>query len=476
MVKTKIKYKLLNWDFKDQVVQPVIEDAGVPYAEGDSYWWKGKKVSKKRFMTNQEKANKAMHKTYSTETAKEKKLESLTLAAPKARIGQQAEDKFAELAKKFPLKPLSSEAKMSAKLNYAKRKRLTRKGSEILAQLGIGRGVSSLSESATKSSVSQSELNALIATADSFEDGAEFVRMLNKMKNREDARDTPMPRWSVINGETYKFSPEVTSEIPPGFYFAFSSPEGNFLRKMDISVDESYVLSGSQNERILADVDIFMSKAEVYKTNGFAHKRGYLLHGPPGGGKTSMSFQIAESIIKRGGIVINLIAGDFSAANIMIQNLRKIEPGKPICVMIEDIDALIHEREGKEVELLNMLDGSLQIDAVVFVATTNYPERLPPRLVNRPRRFDKIIEFGYPDAAVRRQYFEKKLAGSTQEEIEKYVTATAGMGYASLAEMIISTKCIGTTIEESAEGLKEISKLRISSEKYESNGRKMGFN
>jgi ATP-dependent 26S proteasome regulatory subunit len=55
---------------------------------------------------------------------------------------------------------------------------------------------------------------------------------------------------------------------------------------------------------------------------------------------------------------------------------------------------------------LSVLDGENQVDKVLNIATTNYPEKLDRRLVGRPRRFDRLIYIDMPNHVVRREYFK----------------------------------------------------------------------
>jgi len=138
---------------------------------------------------------------------------------------------------------------------------------------------------------------------------------------------------------------------------------------------------------------------------------------------------------------------------------------------MEDIDAII-ERHG-ESSLLAMLDGELQIDNVVFVATTNYPERLDKRLVNRPSRFDEIIEIGMPNDACRAVYLEHKnprLSGT--DELEQWVKRTQDFSVAHLKELIVAVECLGKGLDESIERLRTMIEVRVSSE---DNNKQIGF-
>jgi len=55
--------------------------------------------------------------------------------------------------------------------------------------------------------------------------------------------------------------------------------------------------------------------------------------------------------------------------------------------------------------VLNLLDGVKQVDNIIYIATTNYPELLEERILNRPSRFDRRFHIGTPSAEVRKFYF-----------------------------------------------------------------------
>ena len=102
-----------------------------------------------------------------------------------------------------------------------------------------------------------------------------------------------------------------------------------------------------------------------------------------------------------------------------------------------------------EVSLLAMLDGEHQTDNVVYIATTNYPERLDARFINRPSRFDEIIKIGMPRAAARQYYLAATDARLLNDEAEliKWVSKTDGFSIAHLKELIISVECFGKSFE-----------------------------
>jgi SpoVK/Ycf46/Vps4 family AAA+-type ATPase len=81
--------------------------------------------------------------------------------------------------------------------------------------------------------------------------------------------------------------------------------------------------------------------------------------------------------------------------------------------------------------------------------------------VGRPRRFDRVIKVGYPDEGIRRQYFAHKLE---KKEVDKWTKKTDGLSFASLAELIISVKCLGKGFEESIELLNSLQTKEVSSD------------
>jgi SpoVK/Ycf46/Vps4 family AAA+-type ATPase len=140
--------------------------------------------------------------------------------------------------------------------------------------------------------------------------------------------------------------------------------------------------------------------------------------------------------------------------------------------MFEDIDAII-EIHGDS-ELLQWLDGSHQINKVINIATTNYPERLDRRIVSRPRRFDRIIKIEAPADKIRELYLAKKLPDLPAAELSRWVTTTEGLSFAALAELVISVACLGNSLEETVAVLRTLDDQHPSSREFERPG-SMGF-
>ena len=141
---------------------------------------------------------------------------------------------------------------------------------------------------------------------------------------------------------------------------------------------------------LIAEVHKFWGLREQFKNGndlafgGYLHKRGYMLFGPPGSGKTSTVKFLSNDIVKMGGIVIYADCEPHNVGH-MIGAVSVIEPDKQMIVVLEDFDSLI-ENYG-EANYLSLLDGESSTDNTLFLATTNYPSRLDPRIYNTARPF-----------------------------------------------------------------------------------------
>jgi SpoVK/Ycf46/Vps4 family AAA+-type ATPase len=183
-----------------------------------------------------------------------------------------------------------------------------------------------------------------------------------------------------------------------------------------------------------------------------------LLYGAPGCGK-SATIQLCTKYLtdKMGGIVINVTNGDqVEWYSKIINKLRQIEPDRPLVVIFEDIDAIASEGNWTTSMILNLLDGIKQIDNVVYIATTNHPEKLEDRITNRPSRFDRRYEVELPNEEVRKAYIQNKLSEEDLKGIDlnSWIKESEGFSLAHMRELVISVITMDNSFEDTIARLK----------------------
>lgn len=275
-------------------------------------------------------------------------------------------------------------------------------------------------------------------------------------------------QWGAVGPKTYKAFPVTHNRLPSGAYLVTvdRNDDRPVYIKRDIQTDELLRFKDSWADTILEEIDLFWSRGEAFRKIGFLHRRGYLLYGPQGTGKSSVVQQIVMDIISRDGVV--LICGNPKFLNAALTTFRQAEPDRNIVCVFEDIDAII--KQYGEDELLSILDGANMVNRVLNIATTNYPESLDPRIVSRPRRFDRVLKIEAPSDKIREEFLKKKLP--KKSDVKKWLKATNGLSFASLTEAIISVCCLGNEFEPTIEILKE---MQVGSPNSSEFGKRLGF-
>lgn len=278
-------------------------------------------------------------------------------------------------------------------------------------------------------------------------------------------------RWSASDDKFWACQ-QTYNEIPAGLYKpAFSNSIGYYLEKQIVDTDDIIVLPDTESESVLKEIERFWTLKPEFEKRGFIYKRGILLWGDPGSGKTCTIQLLIQSIIEKGGVAI--FANHHETTSNCLQMLRKIEPDRPLVVLFEDLDALV--REHGESGYLALLDGESQVNNVVFIATTNYPERLDKRFVDRPSRFDTIKLIPMPGADARYVYLKTKEPSLTKEELEQWVSMSKGFSVAHLKEMIISSRCYGKPVEKVVKRLRKMMDQKLTSDDATEKDSSIGF-
>lgn len=275
------------------------------------------------------------------------------------------------------------------------------------------------------------------------------------------SREKSAVQWSNNDGYIVSIG-NTFSTLEKGYYsIGINSSIGLYFMKENISLDKLYKLPNDATTSILNDIEKFWTLEDVYKRYNRVFKRNYLLYSAPGTGKTSLINIMCQDLIEKyNGIVISLIDEEgISLFPEAIKRIRAIEPKRKIIVVIEDIDNFVKIPRLNS-KLLNILDGNLKTDNLVVIATTNYIETMEERYVNRPSRFDRVIEFPLPNEESRRVFIEKTVKPEDIEKIniDKWIEKTKGFTIDHINELIVQHLLFGMTEEETFENINKMVK------------------
>jgi energy-coupling factor transporter ATP-binding protein EcfA2 len=281
--------------------------------------------------------------------------------------------------------------------------------------------------------------------------------------------------WGIAGtGEIFHPVGETTRTLPCGFYrFIILSNLGLCIIRVRNDTDSLIELPDSESDRLLAEMQQFLTLRTAFRDRGLLYKRGVMLYGPPGSGKTATIQLLAKMVAEHMDSIAILADAEPSTVAAGLQMLRGLEPTRQLVVILEDLDALVG-RFGDD-GYLSLLDGENQVENVIYVATTNYPERLDRRFVDRPSRFDTLRMIGMPTPEARRIYLRNKEPSMGEAELAAMVEASEGYSIAHLRELLVLVKCFGQSIPEASSRLDGMREAQPSSDREFGKLRAVGF-
>ncbi|TIB81793.1 P-loop containing nucleoside triphosphate hydrolase protein [Wallemia mellicola] len=161
----------------------------------------------------------------------------------------------------------------------------------------------------------------------------------------------------------------------------------------------SFFLPGHTKDFLLNDAKEFMSSEEWFANRGIPFRRGYLLYGIPGTGKSTTVHALASEL----NLPIYILMLSLNLDDSSLADMMRYLPSHCV-LLLEDIDVAFKSRvdngnDRKENEssvtlsgLLNAIDGLAAPEGRLLFATTNHVEKLDPALI-RPGRIDVKVEF-----------------------------------------------------------------------------------
>lgn len=283
----------------------------------------------------------------------------------------------------------------------------------------------------------------------------------------EEQKPVPgQPTQYSLYADGYTATTPTINTLPPGCYDVRADNRCVYVTPALKPTGILLELPEMRSEDVIKTVETFWNSEKDYKEGnefvigGATFKAGIMIFGPGGSGKSSIIKIISRKLVERGGTVF-YASGSPSSTMSFLMDFTKIEKNRKSIVVLEDIDSLIH-RFGDS-EYLEMLDSAKSIDNVLFIATTNYPERLEPRIYNRPGRFSHVIKVGYPTAKAREAYLKAIL--KDHRDVDYIVENTKGFTIDHLTSLVNARYREKKDLESEIERLRTLFKVPKTEEK-----------
>ena len=199
------------------------------------------------------------------------------------------------------------------------------------------------------------------------------------------------------------------------------------------------------------------ANSERLRAAGQHLKRGILLYGPPGAGKThSVRYLISELV---GTTVVELTGETLHGIREACSVARTLQPAM---IVVEDVDLIAEERShyGGETPLLftllNEMDGLDEDADVVFLLTTNRADLLEPALASRPGRVDQAVHIELPDRESRRRLMELYRRGLDTDltRLDAVLERTDGVTASFLKELLRRAAVVAADREDQPEDIR----------------------
>lgn len=206
---------------------------------------------------------------------------------------------------------------------------------------------------------------------------------------------------------------------------------------------ENLILESKLKDAIWDDFAQFFSARELYKQHGIPWKRGVLFTGPPGNGK-SHTVKALVNELRIPCLYVKSLKSQYGTEHSSIRSVfKRARDTTPCLLVFEDLDS--HIQDANRSFFLNELDGFAANEGILTLATSNYPERLDPAILERPSRFDRKYNFGLPALSERQAYlawWSNRLEAELRLEpkhIQELAAATDGFSFAYLRELVLSS-------------------------------------
>lgn len=251
--------------------------------------------------------------------------------------------------------------------------------------------------------------------------------------------------------------------VKPGVYNLIKTPLGIDVENMEF-VERKLLNSITNTSMILREADFFFDNLNIYDELQQPKKRGVLLYGSPGQGKSCSIIEAAKILKAKdpNSVIINWPTSDIEASHVFkffTSSSQYTAECSKLILVIEDIGGGSHEgyarRDEVSSSLLNLLDGINNVFKIptLILSTTNHPENLMASLANRPGRFDMMLEISPPPYEERVNLMEFLAKRPLTDEEKDALEGTRNKGVenfsiAHLQEIVIRSRLHNKTLDE----------------------------
>jgi transitional endoplasmic reticulum ATPase len=263
----------------------------------------------------------------------------------------------------------------------------------------------------------------------------------------QSASITSPPETDALILAAGKWTSQLHDEI-----FVFDDGHWSKSRELFRSVAGSswsdVILSPDMKKGLIEDVQGFFDNQALYKQFAVPWKRGVILHGVPGNGKTVSIKALMNALNERSEPVASLYVKSFETnCNTEQYSIRAIfmmaRSMAPCLLIFEDLDSLVNDDIRSY--FLNEVDGLESNDGILMIGSTNHLDQLDPAISKRPSRFDRKYHFKLPGMEERRgyaMYWRNKLLTNDTVEFPEDVAdvvaqLTEGFSFAYMKELFV---------------------------------------
>jgi hypothetical protein len=259
-----------------------------------------------------------------------------------------------------------------------------------------------------KGNASEDEISFFIICSESNYEG--YVKLRNEFDKWVSERDRSNLHIRVVDGDDLPYTKDYTWE-------------DLFLPK-DMKLE------------IKGMIENFLSSQDFYVKNRIPWKRGLLIYGYPGCGKSTL-IKTIMSVYNFKPVTISAVATDESVR----EAFSYAEEQSPSLLYFEDLDSLL-EKSIDPSTFLNLMDGVAAKNGLLVIATANEVKKLKPNITDRPSRFDRKFEIPLPNLEMTviylRKWFGDLITDKKCKDLAK-MCVKYNFSYAYIKEIYISS-------------------------------------